>query len=98
MPWRLFWAYFVGLPLLSASLSFATRTQVRLSGLPVFGNHDVSFVAMVPYPASLSPTPENRIAWVIVIREMSSRRSLDSCGGKRRARAGQSKLITVGRV
>ena len=29
MPWRLFWAYFVGFALLSASLSIATKIQVR---------------------------------------------------------------------
>ena len=36
MPWRLFWAYFVGFALLSASLSIATKIQVRWSGL-LFG-------------------------------------------------------------
>ena len=36
MPWHLFWAYFVGFALLSASLSIATRIQVRWSGL-LFG-------------------------------------------------------------
>ena len=29
MPWRLFWAYFVGFALIAASLSIATRTQLR---------------------------------------------------------------------
>jgi hypothetical protein len=29
MPWPLFWAYFVGFALLSASLSIATKIQVR---------------------------------------------------------------------
>ena len=36
MPWRLFWAYFVGFALLAASLSIATKIQVRWSGL-LFG-------------------------------------------------------------
>src|SRR5579863_1719465 len=33
MPWPLFWAYFFGFALLAASLSIATRIQVRWSGL-----------------------------------------------------------------
>src|SRR5580693_3307247 len=32
MPWRLFWAYFVGVALVAASLSIATKIQVRWSG------------------------------------------------------------------
>jgi hypothetical protein len=42
MPWRLFWAYFVGFALLSASLSIATKIQVRWVRLAV-RDHDVSF-------------------------------------------------------
>ena len=34
MPWRLFWIYFVGVALVIASLSIATKIQVRWSGLP----------------------------------------------------------------
>src|SRR6476620_5899432 len=33
MPWPLFWAYFVGVALLAAALSIATRIAVRWSGL-----------------------------------------------------------------
>jgi uncharacterized membrane protein len=33
MPWRLFWIYFVGVALIIASLSIATRVHVRWSGL-----------------------------------------------------------------
>jgi uncharacterized membrane protein len=33
LPWHLFWAYFVGAALLAASLSIATKIQVRWSGL-----------------------------------------------------------------
>ena len=33
MPWRLFIAYFVGVALLAASLSIATKIKVRWSGL-----------------------------------------------------------------
>lgn len=33
MQWRLFWIYFVGFALIAASLSIATKIQVRWSGL-----------------------------------------------------------------
>src|SRR3954451_18496824 len=36
MPWRLFWIYFVGAALIIASLSIATKIQLRWSGL-LFG-------------------------------------------------------------
>lgn len=45
MPWRLFIAYFVGVALLAASLSIATKTQVRWSGL-LFGIMMFSMAAM----------------------------------------------------
>ena len=56
MPWRLFWAYFVGFALLAASLSIATKIQVRWSGL-LFGIMMFLFVAMLHIP-EFSPTPE----------------------------------------
>ena len=36
MPWRLFWAYFVGVALLAAAMSIATKIAVRWSGF-LFG-------------------------------------------------------------
>jgi uncharacterized membrane protein len=95
MPWRLFWAYFVGFALLSASLSIATRIQVRWSGL-LFGIMMFLFVAMVHIPRVLA-SPRDRFAWVIVIREMSFAGgawilAANTMPGKK------SKLIQVGRV
>src|SRR6266566_676913 len=69
MPWRLFWAYFVGFALLAASLSIATKIQVRWSGL-LFGLMMFLFVAMIHLPGALRQ-PHNRILWTIVFREMS---------------------------
>src|ERR1700719_251823 len=95
MPWRLFWAYFVGFALLSASLSIATKIQVRWSGL-LFGVMMFLFVAMLHFPRVLA-SPRDRFAWVIVIREMSF-----AGGGWILAasamRGKKSKLIQVGRV
>src|ERR1700692_4691452 len=53
MPWRLFWAYFVGCALLAASLSIATRIQVRWSGL-LFGIMMFLFVAMLHFSGALA--------------------------------------------
>jgi uncharacterized membrane protein YphA (DoxX/SURF4 family) len=100
MPWRLFWAYFFGFALLAASLSIATKIQVRWSGL-LFGIAMFLFVAMLDIPGSLA-TPRDRFGWTLTLREM-----LFGGGGwilagnalreQGRGRGG-SKLITVGRV
>src|SRR5689334_18585056 len=69
MPWRLFWAYFVGCALIAASLSIATKIAVRWSGL-LFGLMMFLFVAMIHFPGALRE-PHNRIIVTIVFREMS---------------------------
>src|SRR4029077_18694005 len=68
MPWRLFWLYFVGVALIAASLSIATRIQVRWSGLLV-GIIMFLFVAMLHLPGAISSG--GRIPWTVVIRELS---------------------------
>jgi uncharacterized membrane protein len=69
MPWRLFWAYFVGVALLAASLSIATKIQVRWSGL-LFGCMMFLFVIMEDIPGSLA-NPGDRFGWTLMIREMA---------------------------
>lgn len=69
MPWRLFWAYFVGFLLIAASLSIATKIQVQWSGL-LFGIMMFLFVAMLHFPRALAE-PHDRLRWMVVIREMS---------------------------
>src|SRR5437660_9796991 len=96
MPWRLLWAYFVGIALLSASLSMATKIQVRWSGL-WFGIMMVIFVAMVHIPRVLA-NPRDRIPWVIVVREMSFAGGAWLLAGNAMSGPGKSRLITVGRV
>jgi uncharacterized membrane protein len=68
MPWHLFWTYFVGCGLLAASLSIATRIQVRWSGL-LFGIMMFLFVAMMDIPGVFAD-PRNRISWTLALREM----------------------------
>jgi uncharacterized membrane protein len=96
MPWRLFWAYFVGFALLSASLSIATKIQVQWSGL-LFGIMMFLFVAMVHIPRLLA-SPRNRIAWVIVFREMSFAGGGWILAGNAMHGPAKSRLITVGRL
>ncbi len=100
MPWRLFFAYFVGFALLAASLSIATKIQVRWSGL-LFGIMMVLFVAMLHIPRALA-NPRDRISWVIVVREMSFAGGgwiLAGNAMREQGRGqGKGKLITVGRV
>src|SRR5882762_8100374 len=96
MPGRLFWAYFVGFALLSASLSIATKIQVRWSGV-LFGIMMFLFVVMVHIPRVLA-SPRDRIPWVIVVREMSFAGGGWILAGNAMRGQGKSKLITVGRV
>src|SRR5579862_9581198 len=93
MPWRLFWAYFVGFALLAASLSIATKIQVRWSGL-LFGLMMFLFVAMLMIPGALA-NPHNRIAWTLVCRESSFGSGAWILAGKAMGGRGGNKLITV---
>ena len=100
MPWRLFWAYFVGFALLAASLSIATKIQVRWSGL-LFGVMMFLFVAMLIIPGVFA-SPGDRFAWTFVFRESSFGGGGWILAGNAMREQGRgqsgSKLITVGRV
>jgi uncharacterized membrane protein len=100
MPWRLFWAYFVGMALLAASLSIATKIQVQWSGL-LFGMMMFLFVVMMDIRGALAH-PGNRFGWTLVIRELSFAAGgwLFAGNAWREQGRGQSgsKLITLGRV
>jgi uncharacterized membrane protein len=68
MPGRMFWVYGVGIALIAASLSIATRIGVRWSGL-LFGIMMFLFVLMIHLPGAISE--HDRVVWVIVFRESS---------------------------
>jgi len=100
MPWRLFWAYFVGFALLAASLSIATKIQVRWSGL-LFGTMMLLFVVTLDIKGALAH-PRDRFVWTYVLRESSFAGggwilAGNALRGQGRGR-GQSALITVGRL
>jgi uncharacterized membrane protein len=100
MPWRLFWAYFVGFALLAASLSIATKIQVRWSGL-LFGTMMFLFVLMMDIPGSLA-TPKDRFGWTLTLRELSFASGGWIFAGNALREEGRGRggtwLITVGRV
>ncbi len=100
MPWRWFWAYFVGFALLAASLSIATKIQVRWSGL-LFGIMMFLFVAMLD-PRGALAHPRDRFVWTLVLRESSFAGGAWILAGNAMREQGRgqggSKLITVGRV
>jgi hypothetical protein len=100
MPGRLFWAYFFGFALLAASLSIATKIQVRWSGL-LFGVAMFLFVAMLDIPGALA-SPRDRFGWTLTVREMLfGGGGWILAGNAMRGQGhgrGKSILITVGRV
>jgi uncharacterized membrane protein len=104
VPWHLFWAYFVGFALLAASLSIATKIQVRWSGL-LFGIMMFSFVAMMDIPGALAK-PGNRFGWTLLLRELAfggggwvlSGHALREQRSEPGSGQGGKWLITVGRV
>jgi len=100
MPWPLFWTYFVGCALLAASLSIATKIQVRWSGL-LFGIMMFLFVAMMDLPGTLAK-PHDRFNWTLMLREMSFGAGgwvLAGSAMREQSRGqGNSALITVGRI
>src|ERR1700722_7015584 len=96
MPWRLFWAYFFGFALLAASLSIATKIQVRWSGL-LFGIAMFLFVAMLDIPGSLA-NPRDRFGWTLTLRKMAFGAGGWILAGNAMRCPDKSKRITVGRV
>jgi hypothetical protein len=100
VPWHLFWAYFVGFALIAASLSIATKIQVRWSG-PLFGIMMFLFVAMMDIPGVVADT-RNRFSWALALRELAFGGggwllAAAAIRGQGRGQ-GASWLVTVGRV
>ena len=95
MPARLFWIYFVGVVLIIASLSIATKIQVRWSGL-LFGIMMFLFVAMIHLPGAIKTG--DRIVWTVVIRELSFGGGGLVLAGIASGGLRGNKFITVGRV
>jgi uncharacterized membrane protein YphA (DoxX/SURF4 family) len=69
MPFRLFWAYFVGVALVAASLSIASRILVRWSGL-LLALMMLIFVILLDIPG-IGSTPGDRFIWILTLRELT---------------------------
>jgi uncharacterized membrane protein len=69
MPVRSFWPYFVGCALLAAATSLTVRKFVRLSST-LLGLMFFLFVCMIYLPSLLAHLT-NRLAWILVLRDMS---------------------------
>lgn len=67
MPWHLFWAYFVGVALLAAGLSFAVGKCVRWSA-PSLSLMIGLFVLMLSLPAVVEH-PRNLLSWTLMLRD-----------------------------
>ncbi len=98
MPWPLFWTYFVGVALLAASLSIATKILVQWSGL-LWGIMMFLFVAMMDIPGTLAQ-PHSRFNWILTLRELSFGAGgwALAGGALKRDGLGGSWLISVGRI
>lgn len=69
MPFKLFWAYFVGIALIAAALSFIFRVAIRLSAT-LLGFMFFCFVATMDLPGAIR-VPQNRIVWTLLARELA---------------------------
>ncbi len=97
MPWRFFWAYFVGVALLAAAFSIATKIAVRWSGL-LFGIMMFLFVAMIDLRGLLAH-PQSRVFWALTLREASfGGAGLLLAGHAMDGWRGQRTLIAIGRI
>jgi len=97
MPWHLFWTYLVGAALIAASLSIATKIQVRWSGL-LLGIMFFLFVAMMDLPGTIVH-PHNRFNWALMLRELSFGGAGWILAGTAMEERGVGKaLLTIGRV
>jgi uncharacterized membrane protein YphA (DoxX/SURF4 family) len=98
MPWRLFWAYFVGFALLAAALSFVTKIQARWAGL-LLGIMIFLFVLSLHVPKVVA-NPHDRIAWAVAVRDSSFAGGAWILAGTQTEEwksRGTHKLITLGR-
>jgi hypothetical protein len=96
MPARLFWAYFVGVCLLAASLSIVLNIEVRWSGT-LLGIMFTLFVLMMDIPGAAA-NPKNRFGWTLAIRELSFASGAFALAATSLGVRGRNALVTVGRI
>jgi uncharacterized membrane protein len=83
MPARLFWAYFVGVALIAAALSFVTMKYVRWSAT-LLGVMFLLFVLMIHAP-NVVTNPKDRFLWTVALREIAFAGGAWALAGRRLA-------------
>jgi uncharacterized membrane protein len=99
MPWRLFWAYLVGVALIAGALSIAVRKYVRLSA-SLLAAMIFLFVLMIHIPSAFK-VPGNRIFWIVTVRDTAfAAGALVLAGTKMKelGMRGSDRLILIGRL
>jgi uncharacterized membrane protein YphA (DoxX/SURF4 family) len=99
MPGAWFWTYFVGVCLLTASLSIVTRKEAWLSA-PLLALMLFLFVAMLHIPRVVDK-PSDRIGWAVALRDLAfSGGALAFAGTQIKGwrTTGTDALITIGRT
>lgn len=99
IPWHLFWAYFVGVALLAASLSIATRVLTRWSGT-LLGVMIFIFVLTIHIPRVMAG-PHDRFAWAVAVRDSSFAAGAWALSRTRLSHGrepGRHPMITLGRI
>ena len=97
MPWRLFWAYLVGVALLATACSLIFNRAVRWSGL-LAGMMLLLFVAMLDVP-NVVAHQQDRFAWAVLLRNSAFAAGLLALAGSIAAQArGWARLITPSRL
>ena len=98
MPFRLFWAYFVGVALIAAALSIAVKVQVHLSAT-LLGIMIFIFVLTVHTPKIIA-NPHDRIIWAVALRDSSFAGGAWALAGSQTEEwrnHGTNILVTIGR-
>lgn len=98
IPWHMFWAYFVGVALVAASLSIIFERESRLAAT-LLGIMIGLFVLTLHIPRVVAQ-PHDRIGWVVAVRDLSfSCAAFAYAGGKfGPSTSGETHwLVTMGR-
>jgi uncharacterized membrane protein YphA (DoxX/SURF4 family) len=97
MPWRLFWAYLVGLALIATGLSLIFGRLVRWSAL-LAGVMLLVFVATLHVP-NVAANMHDRFAWAVLLRDTAFAAGLLALAGSLAPSAfGWARLVTPGRL
>jgi uncharacterized membrane protein len=97
MPWRLFWAYLVGVAWIATALSLISGRLVRWSSL-LAGLTLLTFVAMLDIPDVVAQV-HSRFSWTLMLRECGFASGLLALAGSAGPPASRwARLITPSRI